>query len=98
MPEPQSNPNGAQPVVRPDGSLLVVYALEDTRLDHSDIAAVRSIDGGASFGAETRVAALETESISGMRAPPLPSVDVDRARDDLRRLERLPLPPVLRGR
>lgn len=79
VPEPQSNPNGAQPVVRPDGSLLVVYALEDTRLDHSEIAAVRSIDGGASFGAETRVAALETESISGMRAPPLPSVDVDRA-------------------
>jgi hypothetical protein len=72
--------NGAQPVARPDGSLLVVYSASDGVLDspRNSILAVRSTDGGLSFGSVTRVAALSTEDVRGMRAPPLPSATVDR--------------------
>lgn len=72
--------NGAQPVVQRNGALVVVFSsfFGNSVLD-DQISAIRSTDGGASFGAVRRVASLETEDIVGVRAPPLASVEVDRA-------------------
>jgi len=71
--------NGAQPVVRPDGSLLVLFSVFGAVSERGDnyIGAVRSGDGGATFAPSVRVAALEEEPIPGMRSPALPSVEVD---------------------
>lgn len=68
--------NGAQPVPRPDGSLLIVYtgygfALAD------EIAALRSVDGGVTFAAPQRIAAIDESEVRGVRSPPFPSVEVD---------------------
>jgi hypothetical protein len=71
--------NGAAPVVRPNGDLLVLFtvfgAFGDTNGDW--IAAVRSTDGGASFSPTRRVSDMNREDPFGMRAPPLVSADVD---------------------
>jgi hypothetical protein len=76
--------NGAQPAVRPDGTLVVVFAafaafarFDDP--DASEIAAARSTDGGVTFGGRTRISRLAEELVFGMRAPALPSVEVDGA-------------------
>lgn len=72
--------NGAQPVVQPDGTVVVVYVAQfGIRADEDMIAAVRSEDGGATFSAPVRVASLTTEDVIGVRAPPLPSVETDAA-------------------
>jgi hypothetical protein len=67
----------AQPVVRPDGELLVFF-FEGTR-----IRAARSGDGGASFGPREAVAELAWRTYSfapdRLRAPNIPSVAVDAA-------------------
>jgi hypothetical protein len=68
---------GAQPVIRPDGTLVVVagdYHGEEA-LSGSMIA-LRSIDGGASF---TRIVVSDLQAADNdpMRAIALPSVDVD---------------------
>jgi hypothetical protein len=74
--------NGAQPVVRPDGTLVVVFALAAAG-DHfgdpaaSQIQAVRSTDGGRTFGPVASVARVQAEDVQGIRAPTLPSADVD---------------------
>ena len=71
--------NGAQPIVRPDGTLVVLYAVFAGEVLLADqIAAIRSTDGGATFGDPIRVSSLLYEDPGGLRAPPLPSVDVDR--------------------
>ncbi|MBA3365449.1 MAG: exo-alpha-sialidase [Actinobacteria bacterium] len=69
--------NGAQPIVRPDGMLLVLYtgygfAFAD------EIGVLRSVDGGATFVEPERVADLADRDVPGIRAPPLPSVEIDR--------------------
>jgi hypothetical protein len=71
--------NGAVPVARPDGSLVVVFSAFSGVLDpaQNSILAVRSTDGGVSFGPVTRVTPLYEEDVRGMRAPPLPSATVD---------------------
>jgi hypothetical protein len=76
--------NGVQPLVRPDGTLVVPYALFAAFSHFADatanqIRAVRSTDGGRSFGEPVRIAQLDDEEVRGMRAPPLPSADVDAA-------------------
>jgi hypothetical protein len=74
--------NGAQPVVRPDGTLVVVFDLAAGG-DHfadpaaSQIQAARSTDGGRSFGPVVTVARVQAEDVPGIRAPTLPSADVD---------------------
>ncbi len=71
--------NGVQPVVRPNGDLVIVFSVFGARLPGmSEIAAVRSTDGGESFLAPVRVAPLENSEPGGMRAPPFASVEVDR--------------------
>jgi RTX calcium-binding nonapeptide repeat (4 copies)/BNR repeat-like domain len=74
--------NGAQPVVRPDGTLVVVFDLTGIG-DHfgdpaaNQIEAVRSTDGGRTFGSPVTVARVQAEDVRGVRAPTFPSVDVD---------------------
>lgn len=75
--------NGAQPVVRPDGTLVMTYAVSaafDFYADPnaSSIDAVRSTDGGLSFTPPVRVARLNEEYVRNMRAPSLPSSEVAR--------------------
>jgi hypothetical protein len=65
--------SGWQPLVRPDGALVVVY--EGT----AEIAAVVSRDGGRRFTSPVRVAALRATRVPGLRAPPLPSAEIDAA-------------------
>jgi hypothetical protein len=72
--------NGVQPVIRPNGDLVIVFSVFGARVPGvSEIAAVRSTDGGESFLAPVRVAGLEDSELSGLRAPPFASVEVDRA-------------------
>jgi BNR repeat-like domain/RTX calcium-binding nonapeptide repeat (4 copies) len=61
-----------QPVVQPDGDLIVPYYDEDR------VAAVRSSTGGRSFSAPVTVAPTSFRQTPGLRAPPLPSAEIDR--------------------
>ena len=72
--------NGAFPVIRPDGALLVLFSVYGS-LDPSvdAVLAARSVDGGASFEVARRVAPLLTEDPVGVRAPAFVSADVDAA-------------------
>lgn len=71
--------NGAQPVVRQDGSVLVVFvafgALFDARSD--ELLAARSTDGGATFEPARKIAQVIWNDVFGVRSAPLPSVTVD---------------------
>jgi hypothetical protein len=72
--------NGAQPLIRPNGTLVVVFSAlaGSPSVGKHRIAAVRSTDGGESFGAQQEVAEIEGQGfIFGMRAPQFPSGDVD---------------------
>ena len=74
--------NGAFPVVRPDGTLVVVFHLAAggdyfADADANQIQAVRSTDGGQTFGAPVTIARVQAEDVRGIRAPTLPSADVD---------------------
>jgi hypothetical protein len=70
--------NGAQPLVRPDGTLVVVYAtFSNRRFEETDVLAIRSMDGGASFSDPARVADLQSGEVVDLRSPPLPSASVD---------------------
>ena len=73
--------NGAQPIVLPNGTLVVVYtAFADARSgEQSEVSATRSTDGGASFSAPVRVAPLSTASIPAIPTFALASAEVDGA-------------------
>jgi BNR repeat-like domain len=60
-----------QPVVQPDGDLIVPFYDEDR------VASVRSVDGGRSFQPPVTVAPADFRGTPGLRAPPLPSAEVD---------------------
>jgi hypothetical protein len=64
---------GWQPLVRPDGALVVPY------LGARSIEAVRSTDGGQTFAPRTVVATLFASTPNGVRAGPLPSAEIDAA-------------------
>jgi hypothetical protein len=72
--------NGAQPLVRPNGTVVVAFtALAGfaTGGPHT-IAVARSNDGGASFGAQEEVSSIVGQFfINGVRAPQFVSGDVD---------------------
>ncbi|MDQ5821473.1 MAG: hypothetical protein M3540_08540, partial [Actinomycetota bacterium] len=75
--------NGAQPVVQPDGTLVMTYAVSaafDFYADPnaSSIDSVRSTDGGLTFSPPVRVSRLMEEYVRNMRAPSLPSSEVAR--------------------
>jgi hypothetical protein len=70
--------NGVQPVVRPDGDLLLVYAAFGASPPlENEIASARSTDGGRTFALPAQVAGLHDLGSSWLRGPPFPSVDVD---------------------
>jgi hypothetical protein len=65
---------GGQPVVRPNGTVLVPY------LTGSQIRSFRSIDGGASWRATVLVANVSHHNAAGgLREDPLPSAEIDGA-------------------
>jgi hypothetical protein len=70
---PSASGSGWQPLARPDGTLVVVYETERS------IDSVRSLDGGRTFAASSVVSALRTSPVPGMRAPALPSAEIDGA-------------------
>ena len=74
---PGNLPNGVQPASRPDGSVIVSYEVFTLNPGGNHIGAVRSVDGGQTWGPAARVASIEESQVTGMRAGPLPSMDVD---------------------
>jgi hypothetical protein len=62
---------GVQPVVRPDGELVIVFLGDDR------IAAIRSVDGGRTLSREQLVSSARPVGTPNFRAFSLPSVDVD---------------------
>ena len=60
-----------QPVVQPDGDLIVPY------YDENRVASVRSADGARTFSAPVTVSPTAFKPTAGLRAPPLPSAEVD---------------------
>jgi Ca2+-binding RTX toxin-like protein len=75
------SPNGALPLVRPDGTLIVAYAAFKPFGPH-ELVVTRSTDGGATFSAPQLVTPIFDPDVQSgipdyMRAAPLPSGDVD---------------------
>jgi hypothetical protein len=60
-----------QPVVQPDGDLIVPY------YDETRVASIRSADGGRSFSDSVTVGPTTFKPTPDLRAPPLPSAEVD---------------------
>ena len=67
---------GGQPVVQPDGTVIVpINNLVDT-----EVRSFRSTDGGASWSTTVSVSPIARHTVAGgLRAPPLPSAETDRA-------------------
>lgn len=65
---------GVIPVVRPDGTLVLVFWSERTGM-----VAVPSNDGGVTLGPSALVSDLQTHDAKPFRAPPLVAADVDTA-------------------
>lgn len=65
---------GGQPVVRPNGTVLVPYETG------SQIRSFRSVDGGASWRATVQVAAVQHHTVAGgLRSGFLPTAEIDSA-------------------
>jgi hemolysin type calcium-binding protein len=69
--------NGVQPVVRPNGDLVLVFSVFGSIQYASEIVATRSTDGGGSFAPPAQIAPLQALEPIWMRAPSFASVDVD---------------------
>jgi hypothetical protein len=73
---PQSPPVpsglGGQPVVQPDGTVVVPYSL-----NFGGVAAFRSENGGQSWTSAVTVSNTITHAVVDMRDPPLPSAEID---------------------
>jgi hypothetical protein len=67
---------GGQPVVRPNGTVLVPYRATSA----SQIRSFRSIDGGTSWRATVLVSSISHHTVAGgLRESPLPSAEIDSA-------------------
>jgi hypothetical protein len=67
---------GGQPVVRPNGTVLVPM----DNANQSQIRSFRSVDGGASWRATVLVSSVSRHSVAGgLRTSPLPSAEMDAA-------------------
>ncbi|HET6214455.1 MAG TPA: sialidase family protein, partial [Micromonosporaceae bacterium] len=67
---------GGQPVVRPNGTVLVPYRATNA----SQIRSFRSIDGGASWRSTVLVSSISHHAAGGgLRESPLPSAEIDSA-------------------
>jgi hypothetical protein len=66
---------GGQPVVRPNGTVLVPY-----ESNTAQIRSFRSIDGGVSWRATVLVSTIQAHPVAGgLRTSPLPSAEIDAA-------------------
>jgi hypothetical protein len=66
---------GGQPVVRPNGTVLVPFLSSSNQ-----IRSFRSIDGGASWRATVLVSSVTSHTVAGaLRTSPLPSAEIDAA-------------------
>jgi BNR repeat-like domain len=69
---------GGQPLVQPDGTVIVPI----DNLAETEVRAFRSTDGGASWSTTVSVSPINRHIVAGgLRAPPFPSAEVDRAGD-----------------
>ena len=67
---------GGQPLVRPNGTVLVPYA----NANITQIRSFRSVDGGASWRATVLVSSVSDHPVAGgLRSEPLPSAEMDAA-------------------
>ncbi|GIJ54771.1 sialidase family protein [Virgisporangium aurantiacum] len=67
---------GGQPVVRPNGTVIVPYRATNA----AQIRSFRSIDGGASWRATVLVSSISHHTVAGgLRESPLPSAEIDSA-------------------
>ncbi|HSD25441.1 MAG TPA: sialidase family protein [Solirubrobacterales bacterium] len=67
---------GGQPVVQPDGTVIVPI----DSLVESEVRSFRSTDGGDSWSTTVSVSPIVRHAVAGgLRAPPLPSAETDRA-------------------
>ncbi len=65
---------GGQPVVRPDGTVIVPTA----NANETAIGAFNSTNGGASWGSTTTIATVSHHTVAGsLREGPLPSAEID---------------------
>jgi hypothetical protein len=65
---------GGQPVVRPNGTVLVPYRATNA----AQIRSFRSVDGGASWRATVLVSSVSHHTVAGgLRESPLPSAEID---------------------
>ncbi len=71
--------NGAMPVVRPNGDLVVLFTVFPMLGAGDWVASTRSTDGGVTFSPATRVSSIDAQDPLGMRAPPLVSAAADRS-------------------
>jgi len=74
---PAGNPSGlgGQPVVQPNGTVVVPYSA-----NFGGVRAFRSTNGGAGWTSTVTVASQSTHGVAGgLRDPPLPSAEVDGA-------------------
>jgi len=62
---------GVQPVVRPDGIVVIPY------FDETRMAAIRSLDGGATWLPATPIAHVNYRGQPGLRVSPMPSAEAD---------------------
>ena len=70
--------NGVQPVVRPNGTLVIPFSVfGGSGGSVNQLAAIRSLDGGATFLPATKIADLAAVDVFDLRVPPLPSVAID---------------------
>jgi hypothetical protein len=70
--------NGVQPVIRPDGMLVIPFAIfGGSASPLNSMAAIRSLDGGSSFVPAEPIATLSAIDVYELRVPPLPSVAID---------------------
>lgn len=65
---------GGQPLVQPGGTVIVPYLSSSNR-----ISAFRSTNGGTSWSSAVTVSTATDHAISGLRAEPLPSAEIDGA-------------------
>jgi hypothetical protein len=71
--------SGPMPTIQPDGDVVIPYALFAPIDGEDRIASVLSHDGGETFAAPVRIATLIAEEPMDIRAPAMPSADVDGA-------------------
>lgn len=73
----QDAANGVQPIVRPNGALVVPFSVFSSGgAAMNEIAVIRSLDGGSTFTPAAHVAQLSEIDVFELRVPPLPSATI----------------------